>query len=125
METFMMPIGGKSILRSTGEEVEIIDFEAKESNSLTSFPLKNVSLHQVNHLKQIIAHGGIGFLIICFKKHNETYILRLDSFLQYWDQKDTERKSIPYEYIKKEGYLVPFSFKPRLDYLKVIDQYFI
>ena len=24
--TFMMPIGGKSILRSTGEEVEIIDF---------------------------------------------------------------------------------------------------
>ena len=30
METFMMPpIGGKSILRSTGEEVEIIDFEAK------------------------------------------------------------------------------------------------
>jgi hypothetical protein len=26
METFMMPIGGKSILRSTGEEVEIIDF---------------------------------------------------------------------------------------------------
>lgn len=30
MEKFMMPlIGGKSILRSNGEEVEIIDFEAK------------------------------------------------------------------------------------------------
>lgn len=28
--TFMMPIGGKSILRSTGEEVEIIDSEIKE-----------------------------------------------------------------------------------------------
>lgn len=27
--TFMMPIGGKSILRSTGEEVEIIDSEFK------------------------------------------------------------------------------------------------
>lgn len=25
-KTFMMPIGGKSILRSTGEEVEVIDF---------------------------------------------------------------------------------------------------
>lgn len=25
-KTFMMPFGGKSILRSTGEEVEIIDF---------------------------------------------------------------------------------------------------
>ena len=28
--TFMMPIGGKSILRSTGEEVEIIDSEMME-----------------------------------------------------------------------------------------------
>ena len=27
--SFAMPIGGKMILRSTGEEVEIIDFEAK------------------------------------------------------------------------------------------------
>jgi len=31
----MMPIGGKSILRSTGEEVEIIDFEAKERGDRT------------------------------------------------------------------------------------------
>ena len=28
--SFMMPIGGKSILRSTGEEVDIIDAEIKE-----------------------------------------------------------------------------------------------
>ena len=28
--TFMMPIGGKSILRSTGEEVEVIDSQIKE-----------------------------------------------------------------------------------------------
>ena len=34
--TFMMPIGGKSILRSTGEEVEIIDFEAKEKGDRTN-----------------------------------------------------------------------------------------
>lgn len=27
--SFAMPIGGKMVLRSTGEEVEIIDFEAK------------------------------------------------------------------------------------------------
>lgn len=33
--TFMMPIGGKSILRSTGEEIEIIDFEAKERGDRT------------------------------------------------------------------------------------------
>lgn len=35
-KTFMIPpIGGKSILRSTGEEVEIIDFEAKERGDRT------------------------------------------------------------------------------------------
>ena len=33
----MMPIGGKSILRSTGEEVEIIDFEAKERGDRSEF----------------------------------------------------------------------------------------
>ena len=35
-KTYMIPpIGGKSILRSTGEEVEIIDFEAKERGNRT------------------------------------------------------------------------------------------
>ena len=35
-KTFMIPpIGSKSILRSTGEEVEIIDFEAKERGDRT------------------------------------------------------------------------------------------
>lgn len=36
-KTFMMPpIGGKSILRSTGEEVEIIDFKVKERGDRSS-----------------------------------------------------------------------------------------
>ena len=35
METFMMPIGGKSILRSTGEEVEIIDFNLPDRGMRT------------------------------------------------------------------------------------------
>jgi len=30
--TFMMPIGGKSILRSTGEEVEIIEVVQADGN---------------------------------------------------------------------------------------------
>ena len=33
--TFMMPFGGKSILRSTGEEVEIIDSEIRERGTRT------------------------------------------------------------------------------------------
>ena len=30
METFAMPVGGKSILRSSGEEVEVIDSQIRE-----------------------------------------------------------------------------------------------
>lgn len=38
MDTFMMPhIGGKSILRSTGEEVEIIDFETRIRGDRSEF----------------------------------------------------------------------------------------
>lgn len=33
----MPPIGGKSILRSTDEEVEIIDFEIKERGDRSEF----------------------------------------------------------------------------------------
>ena len=102
-----------------------IDFEAKETDSLTSFPLKNVSLHQVLHLKQIIAHKGIGFLIIFFKKKNEAYILELDDFLLYWDNKKEGRKSIPYEFINEKGHQIPISFKPRIDYLSVVKDVFI
>ena len=35
--SFMMPIGGKSILRSTGEEVEIIDFETRIRGDRSEF----------------------------------------------------------------------------------------
>ena len=52
-----------------------IDFEAKETNVATSFSLNNIHAHQVEHLKQITSHGGIGFLIVYFKKHDEVYLL--------------------------------------------------
>ena len=32
------------------------------------------------------------------------------------------RKSIPYKYFKEEGYLIKKGFKPRIDYLSVVDK---
>ena len=43
-----------------------IDFEAKEVKNKTSFPLSNIHSHQINHLKNITQHGGIGFIIVRF-----------------------------------------------------------
>src|SRR5699024_8150337 len=99
-----------------------IDFEAKETNNKTSFPLANVQEHQINHMKAIVDHGGICFFIIRFTLHDETYILKAKDFFIYWDQMlDGGRKSIPYQVIKEKGYLIPFDYRARIHYLKVID----
>lgn len=97
-----------------------IDFEAKETKSKTSFPLSNIHSHQIDHLKNITTHGGIGFLIVRFFSLNQTYFL---SCKKLFDFINTEkRKSIPVEYFKKYGYLIKEGLRPRLDYLKVIDK---
>jgi recombination protein U len=104
-----------------------IDFDAKETNSKTSMPLKNIHLHQIEHLKQVAAHGGIAFLIVHFKQFNEYYILPSDILFEYWDLQNDEkkgRKSIPYQTFKNSCYPISFGYIPRLDYLKVIEQHY-
>ena len=45
-----------------------IDFEAKDNQSLTSFPLKSIHAHQIKHLAAVLRHGAIAFVIIRFIK---------------------------------------------------------
>ena len=49
-----------------------IDFEAKETNSKTSFPLENIHKHQIKHLENIHNNNGLAFIIIRFNKLNKT-----------------------------------------------------
>lgn len=99
-----------------------IDFEAKETNSKTSFSLNNIHPHQVEHLKSITSHGGIGFLIVYFKGLDEVYILPFEVLNEYWEKRFTDRKSIPYQTFVDRAYKVKLSYMPILDYLKVIDE---
>ena len=99
-----------------------IDFEAKETNVATSFSLNNIHDHQVKHLKDITDHGGIGFLIVYFKKHDEIYLLPFDILYSYWINKEAERKSIPYDIFREKAHLIKINYIPRLDYLKVLDE---
>jgi recombination protein U len=98
-----------------------IDFEAKETRNKTSFPLKNIHVHQVEHMKDIDKQGGIAFIIVYFKRHDEVYVLSINTLLKYVKRARQGRKSITYEEFKENGYLVSFGFTPRLDYLKAVD----
>src|SRR5699024_3867566 len=100
-----------------------IDFEVKETKSQTSFPLANFHEHQINHMENILAHNGICFIIIRFSQLNETYFLKAEKLLTYWnDQLKGGRKSIPYKKIKEHGFLIPYKYLIRVDYLAIIDK---
>lgn len=99
-----------------------IDFEAKETNNKTSFPLANFHDHQIKHMQSIIDHGGICFILLRFNAHDETFFVKVEKLLAYWnDQLDGGRKSIPYQDIKNSSFLIPFHYQARVDYLKAID----
>ncbi len=103
-----------------------IDFDAKETNSKTSIPLKNIPDHQILHLKRVIEAGGIGFMIVFFAAYNEYYFLPFDVLYDYYqDSLKDGRKSIPYEAFKNDAYPIKFGYNPRIDYLRVIDQWVI
>ena len=97
-----------------------IDFDAKETNSKTSFPLKNIHKHQIDHLIKVKNHGGISFLIIRFNTLNETYLFETKFLQNFID--NNERKSIPYNYIKDNGYLIEESYYPRLKYIEILNK---
>lgn len=96
-----------------------IDFEAKETKNNTSFPLANIHKHQIEHIKHIYNHQGIVFLIIRFTNLNETFLLLGKDFLEFIEQ--NTRNSIPIDFIRQKGFLIKDGYRPRLDYLKIID----
>lgn len=96
-----------------------IDFEAKETLNTEYFPLRNIHAHQIEHLKKVLNHGGIAFLIVRFTNLNITYFLEAKYLLEFIEK--NTRKSIPVSYFESKGYVLQERFNPRLDYLRIID----
>lgn len=98
-----------------------IDFEAKETRNTTSFPLKNFHEHQITHLKNITAHGGIGFVILRFATTNEVFLLEGKYLFHYWDRMiNGGRKSITKDEIMENGHQIQYGYQPRIDYIKTL-----
>ena len=100
-----------------------IDFEAKSTLKLTSFPLSNISKHQIEHLKQVLKHGGIAFFIIEFAKLNQVFLLDASYVINFYE--NGERKSIPYKDVQTQGHEIKKGFSPRLNYLDIIDKIYV
>ena len=97
-----------------------IDFEAKETINIKGFPITNIHVHQIKHIRNIIKAKGICFLIVRFTKLNETYLLMGNDFVNYID--NNKKSIVPISYFKEKGYLIKEKFNPRVDYLEIIDK---
>lgn len=101
-----------------------IDFDAKETASKTSFPLKNIHAHQMTHMQQVKDHNGVAFIIVRFSAFERYFIVPYEVLQKAWQAMDSGgRKSIPFSTIEKEAYEIPTSYYPRIDYLPVLQQF--
>ena len=98
-----------------------IDFEAKETKNKTSFPLKNIHTHQLEHMKECCEQGGIAFVIFYFSSLKEYYLLESKMIEQFIHDSSTKRQSIPLTYIKEHGQPIELSLQMTLNYLDAVD----
>lgn len=98
-----------------------IDFEAKETENKTSFPLKNIHLHQINHMQSVIKQRGVAFFIIRFSTLNRDFLVPFSVVNEAWNvMEQGGRKSITLDTIVTEGIEIPLSYTPRIDYLTAL-----
>ena len=90
-------------------------FDAKECNNDT-FPLANIHEHQVTFMRQFEEQDGIAFILISFTHRAESYYLRFEDLLHFWNRaKEGGRKSFRYDELNQNyflpnvsGVLVPY-----------------
>jgi recombination protein U len=100
-----------------------IDFEAKETQNPTSFPLKNFHEHQIRHMEAVLKQNGICFVILRFTSNEQVFFLEAADLLFFWNRMDSGgRKSITKAEIEQKAHYIPLGFQPRIDYIKIIDK---
>ncbi len=102
-----------------------IDFEAKETKSKTSFPIKNIHEHQVNHLDNVKKHGAISFIIVYFKAIERIYLMDSDKVSYYYRRAKTGKKSITLSEFEENAYLIKEGYRKPVDYLSIVDEFYL
>ena len=60
-----------------------IDFEAKETQNKTSFPLKNFHDHQITHMESVVKQNGISFVLLHFTVLSRTFLLKATDLIPF------------------------------------------
>ena len=97
-----------------------IDFEAKETNNKTCFPLSNIHKHQIDHINRILDHGGITFIIVMFSSLNKIYLLPGSILI-----KNRFNKNIPLIEFENNGYLIKEKPNLIIDYIKIVEKLYM
>lgn len=95
-----------------------IDFEAKSTRNKTSFPLSMIHQHQLEHLSQVIQHGGFAFLIIRFVLHDLTFLLPYTELEQYI--KKYKKQSIPLKWFQENILTISSTYFKPCDYIQTL-----
>ncbi|MGT2935750.1 Holliday junction resolvase RecU [Streptococcus castoreus] len=98
-----------------------IDFEAKETKQKTAMPMKNFHLHQIKHMAAVLEQEGICFVLLHFSTLKETYYLPAKALIDFY-QIDKGNKSMPLDYIRKNGFEIVIGAFPQVPYLDIIEQ---
>ncbi len=99
-----------------------IDFDVKETRNKTSFPIKNIHAHQIEHLKAVDAQGGVAFLLIRFVHHGTVHLLPYDALERFVERAENGRKSIHYDELVEQGLAINVGYRPAVDYLRAVDR---
>ncbi len=102
-----------------------IDFEAKSCKG-KSFTFNHLYTHQIEHLRLVEKHGGISFLIIKFNDFDEVYVVPTSILYPVYEASfKGGRKSLSYDFVKKNGFIVEIGYAPMIDYLRIVEKIFL
>lgn len=103
-----------------------LDFEAKETQNKTSFPLKNVHEHQVIHMRNVLNQKGIAFLLVSFNQLERYFFLAFETLDLFWTRmQQGGRKSITLEEFEQQGIEIIPGYAPRIPYLNAVNHYLV
>ncbi|MBD5797768.1 recombinase RecU [Bacillus pseudomycoides] len=101
-----------------------VAFEAKSTESLTRFDLKNIAQHQLDYLEKAEKMGAVCFFLIEFSKDKTVFLVPASVIQSYvrMSHQPNGKKSIPRADFDVYGYLVEQTERAPVDYLQYIDE---